>query len=223
MNNTSDLHRREESRLTLKFDQTLKDPEPHKQHNNHEQDLTLLRETRVFFILISSLLLKVKKRINPPDTLLFLTPLAPFWCFLSGVEGGVNSLLSNTDGDVEVGGFLSSEEGEAAGRFSIGDRKGLGRLSFSEGGVVERGVTGPRPFRSFSWFLWDAGDAKPDLREAEEGEEDEEQDEEEAREEPGVGDTESTLMCALSDLLRHGIFSRLTTGTDTLWTEKQFI
>lgn len=130
--------------------------------------------------------------------------------------GGANSLLSNRDGDVEVGGFLSCEDGEGAGRFSIGDREGLGRPSVSDGGVVERGVTGPRPFGSLSWLLCDAGDAKEDLREAEEGEEDEEEDEEEAREEPGVGDAELTLMCAPSDLLRHGIFSRLTTGKDTL-------
>ncbi len=109
---------------------------------------------------------------------------------------------------------VSCPVGRARGRAvcprATGD--GLGRLSISEGGVVERGVTGPPPFRNFSWFLRDAGDVK-DLRGAEGGEEDVEEKE---REEPGVGDVELTLMCAPSDRLKHGIFSRLTTGKDTL-------
>lgn len=157
-----------------------------------------------FFIFFIGFLTVSKSVFYSPETLRGLPPLAPFWCFLSGGEGGTIGLLSNRDGDVE---------GEGAGRFSKGDRDGLGRLSISDGGVVERGVPGPRPFRNFSWILWDAGDVEEDLRGADDGEEDEEEKE---REELAVGDEELTLMCAPSDLLKHGIFSRLTTGKDTL-------
>ena len=124
-----------------------------------------------------------------PDTLLFRVPFVPFWCFLSRGEGGALGLLSNEDGEGEALGLLSNEdgegdalgllswaEGEGVGRLSSGEREGLRRPSGAEGGVVERGVAGPRPFTNFSWGLWEASD---DLREAagdwEEAAEDEEE------------------------------------------------
>lgn len=76
------------------------------------------------------------------------------------------------------------------GRLSSGERAGLGRLSREDGGVD--GPPVPRPFVSFSLERWEPGGARDGgLRE--EGEE-----EEGARR------------------LRQGIFSRLTTGRETL-------
>lgn len=50
-----------------------------------------------------------------------------------------------------MAGLLSCEDGDAVSRLSKGeDCDGLGRLSVSNGGVVERGVMIPRPFTSFS-------------------------------------------------------------------------
>lgn len=89
------------------------------------------------------------------------------------------------------------------GRLSRGERAGLGRPSRDDGDVVERGVDGPlppRPFTSFSLDrceaggVWDGG-----LSEEGDGAE------EEVRR---TCDVESAR-------LRHGIFSRLTTGRDT--------
>lgn len=100
----------------------------------------------------------------------------------------------------------SSDEGEGVdeGRLSSGERAGLGRPSREDGDVDERGVDGPlvpRPFMSFSLDRWAAGGARDGgLREEGEGEEE-----------------EVRRMCdAESARLRHGIFSRLTTGRDTL-------
>lgn len=94
------------------------------------------------------------------------------------------------------------------GRLSSGERAGLGRLSREEDGdAVGRGVDGPllpRPFVSFSLDRWEAGGVRDGgLRE--EGEGAEEEAEEEVRR---TCDAESVR-------LRHGIFSRLTTGRDT--------
>lgn len=76
--------------------------------------------------------------------------------------------------------------------------------------MVERGVDGPlvlRPFMSFSLDRWEAGGVRDaGLREEGEGEEEEE---------------EVRRTCdAESVRLRHGIFSRLTTGRDTLERER---
>lgn len=79
---------------------------------------------------------------------------------------------------------------------------------------MERGVEGPlalRPLVSFSLDRWEAEGVRDGLREEGEGEEEEDEEEEELRRtcEPG------------SARLRHGIFSRLTTGRDTLEGEKR--
>lgn len=104
-------------------------------------------------------------------------------------------------------------EGDGEGFLSSGERAGLGRLSREDGDVVERGVDGPlplllplRPFVSFSLDRWVAGGARDGgLRE--EGDEEEEEEEE----------VEVRRTCdAELARLRHGIFSRLTTGRDTL-------
>lgn len=76
---------------------------------------------------------------------------------------------------------------------------------------MERGVDGPpepRPFMSFSLDRWEAeGVREGGLREEGEGEEEEE---------------EVRRTCdAESARLRHGIFSRLTTGRDTLERERK--
>lgn len=104
-------------------------------------------------------------------------------------------------------------EGDGEGFLSSGERAGLGRLSREDGDVVERGVDGPlplRPFVSFSLDRWVAGWARDGgLRE--EGDEEEEEEEEEEVE------VEVRRTCdAELARLRHGIFSRLTTGRDTL-------
>lgn len=71
--------------------------------------------------------------------------------------------------------------------------------------MVGRGVDGPlvpRPFTSFSLDRWEAGGVRDGgLREEGEGEEEEEE--------------ERRRCDAESPRLRHGIFSRLTTGRDT--------
>lgn len=92
-------------------------------------------------------------------------------------------------------------------RLSRGERAGLGRLSRDEGDVVERAMDGPltlllllpRPLSSFSLpERWEEGGVR------DEGLRDE-------------GDEEERRTCdAESERLRHGIFSRLTTGRDTL-------
>lgn len=116
-----------------------------------------------------------------------------------------------------MAGLLSCEEGDAVSRLSRGDdRDGLGRLSVNKGGVVEGGVMVPRPFTSFSGFLQDAGDARVDFREDEDGEKDAEDEEGIERDDPAVDGVELTLICAPSERLKQGIFSRLTTGKDTL-------
>lgn len=103
-------------------------------------------------------------------------------------------------------GFLSSGKGEGVGAdfLSKGEREGLGRPSREDGDAAERGVEGsptPRPFVSFSMDRWEAEGVK-DGGLSEEGEEEEE---------------EVRRTCdAESARLRHGIFSRLTTGRDTL-------
>lgn len=78
---------------------------------------------------------------------------------------------------------------------------------------MERGVDGPlvlRPFVSFSLDRWEAEGARDGgLREEGEGEEEEEEEELRRTCEPG------------SARLRHGIFSRLTTGRDTLKGDKR--
>ncbi len=91
------------------------------------------------------------------------------------------------------------------GRLSSGERAGLGRPSREDGDAVERGVDGPlapRPFMSFSTDRCEAGGVRDEgLRE--EGE--------------GVEEEVVRRTCdAESARLRHGIFSRLTTGRDTL-------
>lgn len=102
-------------------------------------------------------------------------------------------------------------------RLSKGDScDGLGRLSVNNGGVEERGVMLPRPFTSFSWFLQGAGDARVDFREEEDGEKDAEDEEGIETDDPAVDGVELTLICAPSERLKQGIFSRLTTGKDTL-------
>lgn len=118
------------------------------------------------------------------------------------------------DGEGDAAGLLSCEDGDAASRLSEGDDcAGLDRLSADNRGVVEGGVTVPRPFTSFSRFLQDAGDVRVDFR----GEEDGEKDiEDEGRDDPVVDGVELTLICAPSEQLKQGIFSRLTTGRDTL-------
>lgn len=116
-----------------------------------------------------------------------------------------------------MAGLLSCEDGDAVSRLSKGDDcDGLGRLSVSNGGVVERGVMIPRPFTSFSWFLHDAGDVRVDFREEEDGEEDAEDEEGTDSDDPAADGVELTLICAPSERLKQGIFSRLTTGKDTL-------
>lgn len=90
------------------------------------------------------------------------------------------------------------------GRLSSGERAGLGRPSREDGDTVERGVDGPlvpRPFTSFSPDRWEAGEVRDrGLREEGEGE---------------VEEVRRTCE-AESARLRHGIFSKLTTGRDTL-------
>lgn len=100
--------------------------------------------------------------------------------------------------------FLSSAEGDGVddARLSNGERAGLGRLSKEDGGVTERDVSSPllpRPLVSFSPECWDAGGVKEDL--CEERLEDEE---------------ERRTCDAESARFKQGIFSRLTTGSDTL-------
>lgn len=98
-------------------------------------------------------------------------------------------------------------------RLSRGDDcDGLGLLSVNNGGVVEHGVTVPRPFTILSWFLQDAGD----FREEEDGEKDAGDEEGIERDDPAVDGAELILICAPSERLKQGIFSRLTTGKDTL-------
>lgn len=149
---------------------------------------------------------------NEPESLLYDLEgvLVPFWCFFS--KGDVNNdegkATDRWEGEGEGEGFLSSGEGEVVddGRLSSGERAGLGHLSSEDGGVVEWGVDGPlvlRPFMSFSLERWEPG-AVRDGGLREEGEEEEE--EEEVR---CTCDAESAL-------LRQGIFSKLTTGSDTL-------
>lgn len=110
-------------------------------------------------------------------------------------------------------------EGDGEGFLSSGERAGLGRLSREDGDVVERGVDGAlplRPFVSFSLDRWVAGGARDGgLRE--EGDEEEEEEEVEVEEE-----VRRTCDAELARL-RHGIFSRLTTGRDTLQREKKWL
>lgn len=139
--------------------------------------------------------------------------LVPFWCFLSKGEADDTSRVPDRcEGEGDGEGLRSSGEGEGVddGRLSRGERAGLGRPSREDGDVVvERGVDGPlvpRPFVSFSLDRWEDGGVRDrGLREEGEEEEEEEEDDDEVRR---TCDAESAR-------LRHGIFSRLTTGRDT--------
>lgn len=97
-------------------------------------------------------------------------------------------------------------EGVDGGRRSSGERAGLGRPSREDGDVVERGVDGPlvpRPSVSFSLDRWEAGGVRDGgLREE--------------------GEEEVMRTCdAEPARLRQGIFSRLTTGRETLKRGKE--
>lgn len=147
--------------------------------------------------------------------------LVPSWSFFSTDDDDSDDDDEDDDDDNDDGtllpalcentvdgeGFLSMREGEGVndGLLSRGDRAGLGLPSWEDGGVTERGVEGPllaRPFVSFSPDRWEAGGVKQGgLREG-----DEDDGEFELRR---TWDAESPL-------LRQGIFSRLTTGSDTL-------
>lgn len=127
--------------------------------------------------------------------------MVPFWClFSSGADRGAPA-RGEGEGDWEA--FRSWGEGEGvdAGFLSRGDRAGLGHPFREDGDVVERGVDASaltRPFSSFSPERWDGEGAKDGgLRE--EGEE-----------------VLRRRWGAESDCFRQGIFSRLTTGRDTL-------
>lgn len=133
--------------------------------------------------------------------------LAPFWFFLSRGDDDDDDgrAPDRLEGEGDGESFRSSWEGEGVddGRLSSGERAGLGHPSREDGDVVGRGVDGPlvpRPFVSFSLERWEAGEGSDGcLRGEEEGEE-------ELRR---TSDAESAR-------LRQGIFSRLTTGSDTL-------
>ncbi|KAI5094267.1 hypothetical protein C0J45_15991 [Silurus meridionalis] len=132
-------------------------------------------------------------------------------CFRSGGDVETLGPLSAEDGEGNVAGLLSCTDGDAASHLSSGDDcDGLGLLSVSNGGVVEQDDMVPRPFTCFSWFLQDAGDARVDFSD-EEGEKDVEDEEEIESDDPAMDAVELTLICAASDRLKHGIFSKLTT------------
>lgn len=138
--------------------------------------------------------------------------LVPFCCFFSKGESDGNDGRATDLWEGEREGFLSIGEGDAVdgARLSRGDRAGLGRLSREEGGVMERGVGGPpllpRPLVSLSPERWEAGGAKEADLSGESVDEDEEEEDEELRR---TCDIESARF-------RQGIFSKLTTGNDTL-------
>lgn len=86
------------------------------------------------------------------------------------------------------------------GRRSRGERAGLGRPSAGDGEGLERGVGGPvlpLPFRSFSDVRWDEGGVR-----------------EEDLWDDGAEELRRTWDAELVRL-RQGIFSRLTTGSET--------
>lgn len=131
--------------------------------------------------------------------------LVPFCCFFSkGESDGNGGRADLWEGESE--GFLSIGEGDAVdgARLSRGDRAGLGRLSREDGGVTE--PPPPRPLVSFSPERWEAGGAKEEDLSGESVDEDEEEEDEELRR---TCDIESARF-------RQGIFSKLTTGNDTL-------
>lgn len=128
--------------------------------------------------------------------------MVPFWCLLSGGA----PVLWEGAGDCEA--FLSWGEGEGvdAALLSSGDCAGLGRPFRADGDAAGRGAEDasaappPRPFSSFSPERWDGGGGAEDGGLREEG-----------------GAAAAGRACeAESDWLRQDIFSRLTTGRDTL-------
>lgn len=137
-----------------------------------------------------------------PDILLYgLLPLVPFCCFLSRDVGGAVGGLSTAEGEGEgeEDGRLSTADGEEDGRRSGPEGDAAGRLSGPEGVML-----GSLPFRTRSKGLWGGLSVAPV-----EPEEDEDDDDED------VLDEQLSLMGTPSLRPRQGIFSRLTTGTDT--------
>lgn len=117
------------------------------------------------------------------------------------------------EGEGDGEGFRSSREGEGVddSRLSSGERAGLGRPSREDGEAVERGVDAPlvpRPFMSLSLDRWEAGGMRDGGLREEAGEEEEE--------------VRCTCDVELARL-RQGIFSRLTTGRDTLQRGKSVV